>query len=414
MKHLDAILLLTLSFLFTQFKLDVTTVAEYLIPIIIAGNILYVLVTFFVDDKHKELKFKLKVAILLSIFVVAQGKALYAAIQMRHLYPAAYPVHDTVIQVEQAARYLYQGKNPYSQTYKNIGMERYWPGNPAVYHVAYLPFYLLSSAMILYPFEKVTGYFDERFVHLLFLLPLIYLFWKLKNKVSHDAYLLLLIIFFFNPFFIHYLISGRNDIFVFILLALSFYYLLQRKNPIASVFFGLAFTSKQTAWLLLPFYFYYLLIDAKGNSYQRLKYIVKSSWIFFLIVMIFIVPFYLWDKIGFINGIYYYSAGGLSTSYPIGGFGVGSLLRELSWIKSNDYFPFWIFQFVFGAPVFFLCIKFLQKHRSVPNLIRIYAIILFVFWFFSRFFNDNYVGFIIMLLSISYLYENKNYANNQE
>lgn len=400
-----------LSFLFTQFKLDVTTVAEYLIPIIIAGNVLYVLATFFINEKHKEIQFKLKVAILLFIFIIAQGKAIYAAIQMRHLYPAAYSVHDTVIQVEQAARYLYQGKNPYSQTYKNIGMERYWPGNPAVYHVAYLPFYLLSSAMILYPLERLTGYFDERFVHLSFLLPVICLFWKLKNKVSRDFYLLLLIIFSFNPFFIHFIISGRNDIFVFALLFLCFYFMYTNKIHLSGLFFGLAFASKQTAWLFAPIYFAYLYYYAKGSIYKKLGWIWRKTWIFFCLAGIFIIPFLLWDKTGFINGIYGYSAGILPTSYPISGFGFGSFLRELMIIKQNDYFPSWLPQLLVGAPVFLILLKYLKHYLSMAIAIRAYAILLFVFWFFSRFFNDNYVGFIIMLFLISCFFENKQLKN---
>ena len=407
-KYFDAILLLIFSFLFTQFKRDVTTVAEIYIPLIIFLNFLYCAISYVGANylHRKENIFKIKLTLLLFIFAISIGKSTVSAIHMRHLHPNDYPVHDNPRQIEQAAKYLYQGKNPYSEPYRGIGMEKSWPENPAVYHVVTMPFYLIFSAFVLYPVNMITGYFDERIVHWIIFMPAIYLLYKLLRKQKEEDIFLFLIVFFFNPLFVHFLISGRSDVFVYSLLLFSFYSLFKNKYFFSSLFFGLAFVSKQSSWLLTPFFFYYLCLTSKEKNFtNKFKEIFRKTWIFFIISAIFIVPFLLWDAKGFIDGIYNFPAGTLKTSFPIMGYGFSSILREGRILKDNAYFPFYILQVIFGLPVFIIMIKYLKNNFNIGSLIIAYAIFLLIFWYFSRFFLDNYIGFLIMLFLTANLFK---------
>ncbi len=397
----DGMLLLMLSFLFTQFTLGLTTVAAFLVPVIVFGSFLYLLVPMITTDDKKI--FRLKMAVLIGIFIISFVKSFSAAIKMRYLHPDTYPVSDNVVQIEQAARYLYQGKNPYSETYVGLGMEKYWPDNPAVYHVVTMPFYSILSAIVLFPVRLMGGYFDLRLVHILIFLPVLWLMFK---SARHDEkFLTFLILFLFNPFFIIFFISGRSDVFVYSLLFYAFYLLRAKKMRWASLFFGLAVVSKQSSWMLFPLYEAYLYYQGRGNWWNKLKWVFSQSLPLFLAVVAFTVPFLLWDAKGFINGIYNYPAGNLQTSFPIAGFGFSGILRETFILKQTAYFPSWIFQLVFGLPVLGLLIRYLKKNLSVSMLITTYTIFLFIFWFFSRFFLDNYIGFLIMLLLTAWLFQ---------
>lgn len=404
-KHLDAILLFVFSFLFSQFTRDVTTMEEVLIPVVIFLDLIYFIISFVFEEKNanKRKIFIIKAGIIFLIFTISISKSMFAAINMRHLRPKTYPVHDNPVQIEQAARYLYQGKNPYSQDYRGIGMEKSWPQNPAVYHVVTMPFYLVFSAIVLYVVNLLTGYFDERIVHILIFVPVVYLMWKHSQKDNN--LLLFLILFFFNPFFIHFFIGGRSDVFAYSLMFYCFFALFNKKYFLASLFFGLAFVSKQSSWLFAPLFFYYLFLQNKGKlGREKLRWVLGKTWVFFAVTAIFIAPFLIWDTPSFLDDIYRFPAGSLKTSFPIMGFGFSSILRETRFLKSDAYFPFQYLQLLLGVPTLLMCARYLKNNLRLDVLINTYAIFLFVFWFFSRFFLDNYIGFILMLFLTANLF----------
>lgn len=406
-KHLDAILLLFLSYIFAVFHFEVVTVASSIIPIVFFLNLLYLVLSFAGDISSSKISaniiFNLKLAIFALVFILLIGKSFYSAVKLRHL-DSSYPVHDNPIQIETAAKYLYQGKNPYSQTYPELIKNTVWKENPAVYHVVTLPFYIISSAGILWLTNFFFGWFDERIVHLIVFLPAVFLIWRQRYNLSKESYLIFLIVFFFNPFFAQFFISGRSDVFVFSWLFYCFYALLNKNNILASFFLALAFMSKQSAWPFVPFFFIYLYFLKKGKLKTRIQEIMKETYVFFIIVAVFVIPFLIWDAKGFIDGVYNYPAGVLKTSVAIAGFGFGGFLREMKLVKINGYFPFWIYQTIFCLPVFVFLIKCLKKNKSILILLQSYAIFLFVFWFFSRFFFENYIGFVIMIFLSSFLF----------
>jgi hypothetical protein len=116
-----------------------------------------------------------------------------------------------------------------------------------------------------------------------------------------------------------------------------------------------------------------------------------------------LLPFLCWDFRSFWQDVYQYPAGSLPTSYPITGYGFGLFLYIFGFIKSSrDYYPFIIWQAVICWPVLLLLLKLQKQHNSVNYMFLAYTIFLALFWFFSRFFNDNYIVFLGQLLLIVY------------
>lgn len=313
-------------------------------------------------------------------------------------------VHDGAMQTEEAIKFLIKGKNPYAENYfgtplENRGIMRETNNiNPAIYHFAYLPFNILFSIPFFIVSTFLMGWFDERFVYLAIFLLFIALALKWPEKSLKNK-LVFLILFSVNPFFFVFFNEGRNDIFVFFWIALAVYFLSLKKNNRSSLALALAAASKQTSWILLPFYFAYLYYQEpeKFLLWQKITNIFKKTYVFFITTAIIIIPFLIWNLASFIDDTIKYSNGTAYMSYPITGFGFSQLILRSHIVSSpDDYWPFWIPQLVFGLPLLYVLLKAQKKNNTLSQMIFNFSLLLMTFWIFSRFFNDNYVGFLIM------------------
>lgn len=314
--------------------------------------------------------------------------------------------HDNPIQLEEAIKLILKGKNPYTENYFNTPLEK-WGGwasqgpniNPALYHFISLPFHLLFSI----PFYLISNFllhwFDQRLVYFFSLFLIIALILKWPNK-SPQSKFIFLACFIINPLFSPFFIEGRNDVFVFSWIVLSVYFLQLQKIKCSSLVLALAVTSKHSSWFILPFYFAYLYyLEATGLIFwQKIKNISKKTYPFFITAAIIIIPFLIWDFTSFIDDTINYARGTAYASFPIYGFGFSRLILQLNMVNSpNEYWPFWIPQLIFGLPLLHILLK-MQKNNNAPaQMIFNFSLLLMTFWLFSRFFNDNYIGFLIML-----------------
>ncbi len=408
---LDFGVLFILSFLFTQAHqvFPTSTFPDYLYLPLFGLLLIYLflcLTKLLKNNDNNWTKFA-KILIFSLILAITVGRTAYSAIKLRHRLGNDYPVHDNPIQIEEGVKYLLQGKNPYSENYLNTPLEAWhnWKENPALYHFVTLPFYLLFSLLISLPANLIFGFFDERMVHIIVFLITISLIYKLVKPVSKKIFYLSL--FSFNPLFIHFFIEGRNDVFVFNLLFMSLLFLRNKRYFWSALSLGLATASKQSSWLILPFYFSYLYWreDFKLKFIDKLKKVFQKTWFFLLIIILMFGPFLIWDSKSFIEDIYLYPAGGLKTSYMIKGFGLSPLLLKLGLIESaTAYYPFWIWQITLGGLVLAGMLIILRKRLKMSVLSFSYMAFLWTFWLLSRFFNDNYVGYLSMIFIMAMIF----------
>jgi uncharacterized membrane protein len=204
----------------------------------------------------------------------------------------------------------------------------------------------------------------------------------------------------FHPAMLPYTLEGRSDIFMYSFLFVGFYLLYKNKSILAGIPLALAFAVKQSAWPLFPFYALYLFSKTKS-----IKKTVLNMVPFALIFLLCVLPFYMWDQKAFLDSTIGYLNGSVAHSYPVSGYGLGAVLLEFNIIKDKfAYYPFDIWQLVIGIPVLLGLLLYLRRQVSVQRLIIAYGIFLFVYWYFSRYFNNSHLAYISMILLSGYFW----------
>ncbi len=364
------------------------------------------------EDSGGSQFYRFKIIALFTIIGFLLSVSLIPHIFLRAHNPNV-AVHDNIEQVEPAIKFLLAGKNPYTENYFGTQLERSayiatTQGqvflNPALYHLIKLPFHLLFSVPFHFLFKATLGFYDERLTYLiLFTVSLMALFAlpkERKNKFALVAFYAL------NPLFFHFFVSGRDDVFVLSWLILTIYFLQREKILLSSLTLALAATSKHSAWFLVPFYYAYLYFKLAGwpvNFWAKLKILLKKTWLLPVIFLLIILPFICWDPAAFWADIYGYPAGTLATSYPINGYGASVLFYKLGLAqKLTDYLPMFILQIPLTLIFYQIFIMKQSKNNNLSCLVYGYAGAMFIYWFFSRFFHDNYIGYVAQLLLIAY------------
>jgi hypothetical protein len=76
--------------------------------------------------------------------------------------------------------------------------------------------------------------------------------------------------------------------------------------------------------------------------------------------------------------------------------GFSALLRAVGAISfPQQDFPFWAFQLVAGGAIAAASLRWLRREPRVPTILAAYAATLLGFLFFGRYFQGNYLGFIV-------------------
>ena len=317
--------------------------------------------------------------------------------------------HDGAMQIEAAAWELREGRNPYAVNYapslaafvdiNNLLGEAIH--NPVLNHLVYLPFHIiltLAARDLVYPW---LGWFDLRLLHwgVFFSVLIVAHFSRPQPEWRQQLWLLLGI---FNPLFFPYLLEGRGDALVFALLLLGFLLLSRRSFIPAAVIFGLAFATRQTVWFLFPFLSLYMIGLHRRGEITRLL-LKKCALVFTLIFLAIMLPFFLWSPRDFVDDTLLYTIGASTVRYPINGFGLGTQLVTLGLIPSlSSYFPFWAIQLAVIIPLLILLLRWQKCVNTLERMLLAYAVWLFTFWILSRFFHENYLGYITELLLLAW------------
>jgi len=311
--------------------------------------------------------------------------------------------HDGMLQTEAAAQFVLAGKNPYVETYYQTPLAlapfdvKGLTVNPALEHFAYLPLTFLLPL----PLQAVLGNsFDLRYVHLIFFIAMLLIATRLTQNPQKR--LLLVMALGLNPLFVGPLIEGRNDVMVLSWLIFTWALLQRGKIAASAVTLALACGTKHPAMVFVPFYFVYL--SAQGTWRERVQRVLKPVVIWAGLTALIIVPWFVMNPGAFIDDTVSYLNGTSVVSYPISGFSFGVLLVSLGLLPSNmAQFPFGVLQIVIGLPLAYGLLRRQWRRPDLPAAIAGFAILLFISQFFSRIFNDNYLGLIIAIMAVAAL-----------
>ncbi len=320
--------------------------------------------------------------------------------------PASFTHDGGVIQTEAALDMLLAGENPYTEDYLDTavaewGLEK----RTALYHYPYLPWTLIASLPARILSRASLGWYDQRLVYLaLFALTLALLPGLARDRAGGRMLLMTVGL---NPIMGNDIIFGMNDSFVLAWMVLSLWLLHRGRTGPAALALGLALASKPTAWFLAPFYALHLARGSAGIR-EAVKRIVTRGWPALVVFVALVLPFVAWDPPAFYDDVWAWSAGTSATPYQIRGWGLSNLVLALGLVESDQsYFPFWIAQVALCLPVLYLL---LRRQWRRPSLARVWygtAILFGLYSFVSRFFNENYVGFLIALLALAALSDSR-------
>jgi hypothetical protein len=392
--------------------LPVTGTPYWLFGILFILLIIKVLVSLYPAMVGKWVS-KVSTTLLVSVLAIVLVGTTWTAIADRHRVAPVWEVHDIILQQEAAIRYLITGKNPYKETYFGTPVESFHydemgnPNaiNPALYHFVMPPWYVLFSIPFYYLANHTFGYFDGRMPLLLCMVGILIILWKWFR--NHHLGELAILFTTLSPATVNYFIEGRSDIFALFWLLASLFFLDTKKYVLSAVFMGLALISKQTIWFAFPLWVGYMWFTEINKNKTRTIFYVSIS---VAIAGFFTLPFLLWDAKAFIGSVILYLSAGGPTGYPVSGYGFSMILYSLGIIRHlHDYYPFTIWELGLGVPALIVSLWWIKKKPAMSTWFVVYGVVLFIIWYFSRYFNNSHIAFIssIFILGILKYYDEK-------
>ena len=362
----------------------------------------YMIVDFFVKDDTKQNLIKTGLLITLTVLVALGPQA--TAIYYRHITKPFTYITDSAVQTEEAVKMVLNGKNPYVEDYNKTPLEPMDPKSPALQHYVYLPVTFLLPVPFYLMIKGVLGWFDLRLVYMLFYILLIYSVTRLTpNRIYQRC---LIMVFALNPDVVYYFVYGTNDIMATTCLVVSIVLLAKRRYLWSAVLFGAALLTKQFILLVLPFYLLYLYGQSKSpirDKNGQWSPMVKAGSVILVMVIVFALPFALWNFNAFIDDIIRYPYGTSATSWNIAGWGSSKAALETGLIKGEkDYYPALPFYIVVLLPLVAAMFWKQLKRNDIRTMLLAGAITIFVFVTFSRFTHNNYFYYATSLIFISY------------
>ncbi|MCL4199828.1 DUF2029 domain-containing protein [Patescibacteria group bacterium] len=354
---------------------------------------------------------RLRLLLTIAFAVLATVIPTISNMQERHRTLPQNFVNDSAMQAEIAGRYLLLGLNPYSTPYDKSDLAK-WPyidemgnkTNPALFNNIHPPFLLLVSAAQYRVFAQLFAWSDIRVVYLLAYASLFVLaFWKFGIS---EKTLLFLIFGALNPLLTTFIPEGTNDVMVLALLLWALFAAEKKSFIVSGILLGLAMGTKQTAWVAAPFFAYWLWKQQPAKAFRQflLSTILTAGAIY--------LPFLVWHAEALIKSLVLYVTTDPRAQkfiHPIEGIGFSPVLPKLGVVKSlYSTFPFWIIQIIAYTVSFLLYwVHTKRGSKEEKNVLFFMAFGTLMAWYFSRYFLQSHLGYIITLFTFSYFWDQK-------
>jgi len=333
------------------------------------------------------------VAAIIAVFVVVPT---LASIVLRETGKPYTYIHDGALMVEWAARKLLLGQNPYVADYLDTPLY-YWPmvNNPALYHLTYFPFLFLITTPFVWLFDKVGLFWDQRYLYLPAYLATLAIVPLLARRAENRLALVTLVA--LNPQLFPFVVEGRNDFFVLVFLFAGIALLQRERRTLGSFAIAVAAAAKLHAVFLMPFVAVWLVATRRPRTVREAWDVLwRPLWPATLFLAITFLPFLLNDFAAFYDDGVRYNAGGAAWTYPISGMGFSALLLALGVIEFRQAdFPFAAIEIAVATPLAFYMLRRLWERPTIALMLGGYSLTLLAFLFFGRYFQGNYVGYIL-------------------
>ncbi|GAC1455809.1 MAG: hypothetical protein NVSMB8_01640 [Candidatus Limnocylindrales bacterium] len=334
----------------------------------------------------------LHLAAILAVFVVVPT---IASIILRETGKPYTYVHDGAIMIEEAGRKLLHGQNPYVADYLDTPLF-YWPmvNNPALYHLTYFPSLFLVTTPFVWLFDRIGIFWDQRYLYLPAFIATCAVAPLLVRGAARRLSLAALIG--LNPQLFPFVVEGRNDFFVLLFLFGGVILLQRERRTLACLAIAAAAAAKLHALFLLPFLVVYLVATRRPRTSREVLGALKPLLPALALLAVTFIPFLLNDWNAFYDDVVRYNAGGAAWTYPISGVGFSALLLAIGAIEYRQAdFPFAAIEIAVAGPIAAWALLRLWRAPTIALLLGGYAVTLLAFLFFGRYFQGNYLGYIL-------------------
>ena len=332
-------------------------------------------------------------ASIVAVFVIIPT---LASIVLRETGKPYTYIHDGALMIEWAARKLLLGQNPYVADYLDTPLY-YWPmvNNPALYHLTYFPFLFLITTPFVWLFDKVGLFWDQRYLYLPAYIAALAVVPLLARRVDNRLALVALIA--LNPQLFPFVVEGRNDFFVLLFLFVGLVLLQRERRTLGPLAIAIAAAAKLHAVFIMPFVAVWLLATRRPRTLREAwDALWGPLWPATLFLAITFLPFLINDFAAFYDDVVRYNAGGAAWTYPISGMGFSAILLALGVIEFRQAdFPFAAIEIAVATPIALWWMWKLWKRPTLATLLTGYALTLLAFLFFGRYFQGNYLGYIL-------------------
>ena len=364
--------------------------------------------------------YRLKLGLIYAIIIVLVLGKTTLLIGLRHITgPAAYTHDGGVIQTESTVEFFLDGKSPYIENYLDTPMAEWGiEYRTALYHYPYLPWTFIFSAPFYLLSHLSLGWYDQRFVYLLLFLLTLGLAQGLARQQTHKLMAVMLIG--LNPIMASDVIFGQNDSFILFWLVLAMWLMQKAEHSRSSrkwqlggaVIFGLACASKPTAWFLAPFWFLYLLREQWGTGLipsparwlALAQTLWRRTWPLAVVMVVVVGPWFVWNPDAMIDDVWRWSAGTAEHHYQIRGWGLSNFILALQLVPDRlAYWPFWLTEIIIAGPLLLLGLWRQVRYNTISQMLYNYTVLLFGFFYASRFLNENYLGYLAAFLALAFI-----------
>lgn len=381
---------------------------------------LYLIIDILSSEQQARAVHRLKLGLIFGIIILLVFAKTFLVVNLRQLRgPVSYAHDGGVIQTEVTVGYFLEGLNPYIEDYVDTPMAEwgYEEFRTALYHYPYLPWTFVFSSPVYLLSQSTLGWFDARLVYLpLFALTLLLVPLIVRRRQEQ---LIALAVIGLNPIGGISVIFGENDPFVMAWIVLGVWFLLptpgqtavnQRRLLLGTAAFGLACASKPTAWFLAPFWLLYLMRDTWGTQMippptrwlHLLKTLWQRAWSLPLVMLLIVGPWFVWSPAAMYDDVWRWSSGQGESGYQIWGWGASNYVLAFGWVSDRfEYWPFIIPGAIIAVPLLIFLLWRQAKENTIGTMLYAYVVLLFAFFYVSRFMQPNYLGYILGFLALA-------------
>lgn len=410
MMQLESVLLLT-SALATGRLLTMGFLRPFIVPG--GGTLVFFLVAFIgfvvyvaLSTRTTPVADRQKFFVLLASLVIPMAILSARQITIRGAtdYPRA--SNDGVVQTEEAAKHLLHGQNPYTLDYRTTRFFYFkGPDSPrhesiAYDHYAYPPLQILLATPIQWARQTWQVYLDTQIFILVFVIAVSGLLIAHQSAWPGRSRIALLTL--GNPFVWMYALAGFNDFLFAGLLILAAMSINRRWWVVAGVLFGLSVVAKQTAWLVVPLWLYWLWRIQCDTPAVRPS-VIRSLLAMSAVILLVAGPFFAWNPSAFYDDVVRYISGVYPWSYPISGSTVLQYLRVWRIIDSPwSTIPVWPIQIAILIPATWWVGRWLRYRPRADQWLTSSIILILLVTLVSRFASENYFAGLIFLAAGAY------------